>query len=130
MRCLLVPSFVARPDIQTLVSAETIDGTHHQSVSCSAVGGWPAPQISWLVNGLPPSDFPFTVSASNTTHSNGTFIQSSVLRFPTHLQDEDSVTCDVRHPTLANPKLTTVRVETYGTHTLKRKMHSCISVKL
>lgn len=107
-------SFTARPDIQILVNAETIDGSHYQSVSCSAVGGRPTPQISWLVNSLPPTDYPFTVDVSETVHSNGTSTLSSILRFPTHLQDEDSVTCVVQHPTLPTPKLTTVRVETYS----------------
>ncbi|XP_073346799.1 uncharacterized protein [Pagrus major] len=104
---------VARPDIHVLVNAETINGSHYQSVSCSAVGGRPLPQISWLVNDLPPSDYPFTVNVTETAHSNGTSTLSSSLRFPTRLQDQDSVTCVVQHPTLPNPKLTTVRVETY-----------------
>nr|XP_020472508.1 uncharacterized protein LOC109969747 [Monopterus albus] len=104
---------VARPDLQLRVNAETINGTHYQSVSCSAIGGRPTPQIRWLVNGLPPSGGPFTVNVSNTVHSNGTSTLNSILHFPTHLQDEDSVTCEVRHKTLPNPKLTTVRVETY-----------------
>lgn len=104
---------VARPDIQIVVNAETINGSHYQSVSCSAVGGRPLPEINWLVNGLPPSKNPFTVHVSDTAHSNGTSTLSSILRFPTHLQDEDSVTCVVKHPTLPNPEVTTVRVETY-----------------
>ncbi|XP_044058633.1 uncharacterized protein si:ch211-149e23.4 isoform X2 [Siniperca chuatsi] len=104
---------VARPDIQVMVNAETINGLHYQSVSCSAVGGRPMPQIRWLVDGLPPSDYPFTVDVSDTVYSNGTSTLSSILRFPTHLQDEDSVTCVVQHPTLPTHKLTTVRVETY-----------------
>ncbi|XP_070685452.1 uncharacterized protein [Pempheris klunzingeri] len=104
---------LAQPDIQILVNAETINGSHYQSVSCSAIAGRPVAQISWLVNGLPPPDYPFTVNTSETAHSNGTSTLSSILRFPTHLQDEDSVTCVVQHPTLPNPKLTTARVETY-----------------
>ncbi|XP_051253641.1 uncharacterized protein si:ch211-149e23.4 [Dicentrarchus labrax] len=104
---------VARPDIQIQVNAETINGSHYQSVQCSAVAGRPPPQISWLVNGLPPSDYPFTVNVTDTVHSNGTSTLSSILHFPTHLLDEDSVTCVIKHPTLPNPKLTTVRVETY-----------------
>ncbi|XP_069017603.1 uncharacterized protein [Embiotoca jacksoni] len=104
---------VARPDVQILVNAETINGTHYQSVSCSAAGGRPTPQIRWLVNDLPPPDYPFTVNVSDTPHSNGTSTLISILHFPTHLQDEDSVTCVVRHPTLPNLKRTTVRVETY-----------------
>lgn len=110
--------FAARPDIQIAVNAETINGSHYQSVLCSAVSGRPLAQISWLVKGLPVSDYPFTVNASDTAHSNGTSTLSSILRFPTHLLEEDSVTCMVQHPTLQNPKLTTVLVETYCKLTL------------
>lgn len=125
MTCLLINSFTARPDVQILVNAETINGTHYQSVSCSAIGGRPTPHISWLINGLPASDYPFTVNMSTAVHSNGTSTLSSILHFPTHLQDENSVTCEVQHPTLPSPKLTTVRVETYSKLTLKAM---CVSV--
>ncbi|KAG8001870.1 Nectin-2 [Nibea albiflora] len=104
---------VAQPDIEVQVNAEIINGSHYQSVSCSALGGRPLPQISWLVDGLPPSNDSYTVNVSDTAHPNGTSTLSSILRFPTHVQDDDSVTCVVQHPTLPNPKLTTVRVETY-----------------
>ncbi|XP_033952734.1 uncharacterized protein [Pseudochaenichthys georgianus] len=104
---------VARPDIQVEVNSETINGSHYQAVSCSALGGRPVPQISWLVDSRPPSNYPFTVNVSETLHSNGTSTLSSILRFPTHLQDENSVTCVVQHPTLPKPTLTTVRVETF-----------------
>lgn len=106
--------FTARPDIQIQVNTETINGLHYQSVLCSAVGGKPQPQISWLVRGLPASDHPFTVDARDTVHSNGTSTLSSVLRFPTHLQDQDSVTCVVQHPTFLSPKHTTVSMGTYS----------------
>ncbi|CAN9511221.1 unnamed protein product [Ophioblennius macclurei] len=104
---------VARPEVQTLVQAETINNTHYQAVHCSAVGGRPTAQISWLVGGLPPSDGLFTVNTSEVLHSNGTSTQDSILRFPTHLQDEDSVACVVQHLTLPEPEVTTIRVETY-----------------
>lgn len=104
----------ARPDVHVLVSEETVGGIHYQSVSCSAVGGWPAPQIGWLVNNLPPSGDPFTVATTTADHPNGTATVSSTLRFPTHLQDEESITCAVHHPTLPDPKLTTVGVKTYS----------------
>ncbi|TMS07653.1 Poliovirus receptor-like protein, partial [Larimichthys crocea] len=103
----------AQPDIEVQVNAEIINGSHYQSVSCSAVGGRPLPQISWLVDGQPPSDDSYTVNVSDTAHSNGTSTLSSILRFPTHVQDKDSVTCEVQHPTLPNRTLTAVRVETY-----------------
>lgn len=119
--------FAAQPDIQIVVNAETINGSHYQSVLCSAVSGRPVAQISWLVKGLPVSDYPFTVNVSDTFHSNGTSTLSSNLRFPTHLQDEDSVTCMVQHPTLQNPKLTTVLVETYCKLAL---ITECVSVVL
>lgn len=115
---------IARPDIEILVNEETVNGTHYQSVSCSAVGGRPPPQISWLVKGLPPSGQVFTTNLSATFISNGTSTLSSVLRFPTHLQDDESVTCVVQHPALPKPELTTARVETYTRPnvTIKKEM--------
>lgn len=107
----------ARPDVQILVNAETINDTDYQSVSCSAVGGRPTPQISWLVNSLSPSEFLFTVDTNETHHSDGTSTLSSIVHLPTHLLEDDSVTCVVQHPTLPQPQLTTVQVETYGTLT-------------
>ncbi|KAM9853277.1 uncharacterized protein ACBR49_004115 [Aulostomus maculatus] len=105
---------VARPHIQVLVAGEPINGTHHQSVSCSAVGGRPTPQISWLMNGDSPSDDTFIDDINETYHLNGTSTLSSTLHLPpTHLLDKDSVTCVVQHPTFQNPKHTTVKVETY-----------------
>lgn len=106
--------FTARPEILIQVSAETVEGVHYQSVQCYAVAGRPQAQISWLVKGVPASEYPFTVDVSDAVHSNGTSTVSSILRFPTHLQDEDSVTCVVQHPTLPRPKLTSVMVETYS----------------
>uniref|UniRef100_UPI003AABE887 poliovirus receptor-like n=1 Tax=Centroberyx gerrardi TaxID=166262 RepID=UPI003AABE887 len=114
--CSTYLTVLARPDTHILVNEETVNGTHYQSVSCSAVNGRPLPQISWLVNSLPPSVYPFTVEMNDTAHPDGTATMSSTLRFPTHLQDEDRVTCVVQHPTLPSPKLTTVRVDTYETY--------------
>ncbi|CAJ1065032.1 uncharacterized protein si:ch211-149e23.4 isoform X1 [Xyrichtys novacula] len=105
---------VAQPEIQTQVNAEITNSTHYQSVSCSAVGGRPLPKISWLVDGRPPTDHLFTTDINETVHTNGTTTLSSVLHFPTHLQDEDSIMCVVQHPTLPSPTFTTVRVETYA----------------
>ncbi|KAF6724886.1 Poliovirus receptor [Oryzias melastigma] len=105
---------LGRPDVQILVSEELINNTSYQSVTCFADGGRPPPQISWLVGSLPPSGYPFTVNVSQSLSSNGLHNLSSVLRFPTHLQNEDNVTCVIQHPALPHPKLATVRVETYA----------------
>ncbi|XP_030600777.1 uncharacterized protein LOC115790907 [Archocentrus centrarchus] len=104
---------IVQPEIETTVSAEIVNGTHYQSVSCSAINGRPEPRVSWSVDGLPPSAFPFIVVVNNTLPSNDTITVSSILRFPTHLQDKDSMTCVVDHLTFPQATLTTVRVETY-----------------
>ncbi|CAL8362271.1 unnamed protein product [Merluccius merluccius] len=94
-----------RPEIQISVTEEMDNGTHYQSVRCSAVGGKPASTIRWLVGDEPPVGDHFTVEES------GDFI--SVLHFPTHLQDEDRVACAVDHPSLAVPIVTAVNVKTF-----------------
>ncbi|XP_014909178.1 uncharacterized protein LOC106960552 [Poecilia latipinna] len=113
---IIYVTVLAKPEVQIAVSSETINDTHYQSVSCSAVGGRPTPRISWLVGGRPPSDFPFpfTVNENEAAHLNGTSTLRSILRYPTHLQDEQSVTCVVKHETLPNPERSTARVETYA----------------
>lgn len=113
-----------RPDVQILVREDVINNTSYQSVTCFADGGRPQPQISWVVGSLPPSGYPFTVSVRESLPSNGLFNLSSVLRFPTHLQDEDNVTCVIQHPTLPHPKLATVRVKTYSECTFRA---ACVS---
>lgn len=105
------------------MNTETLDGVHYQSVVCSAVAGRPQAQISWLVKDVPVSGDPFTVDVSDVHHSNGTSTVSSVLRFPTYLQDEDAVTCLVQHPTLQEDKVTTVTVETYSKIALCANVH-------
>ncbi|XP_029963467.1 uncharacterized protein LOC115399947 isoform X2 [Salarias fasciatus] len=105
---------VARPEVQTLVQAETVNNTHYQTARCSAVGGRPTARISWLVGGLPPSDHLFAVNTSEAPQSDGTSTLSSALTFPTHLQDQDSLLCLVHHPALAQPQLAAVRVETFA----------------
>ena len=90
------------------------NGTHYQSVRCSADGGKPRAQIDWMINNKPPVGDYFSIERSDSPGPNGVSSVASVLRFPTHLQDEGSVTCVVRHPALASPVCTTVSVETFG----------------
>ncbi|XP_052323567.1 uncharacterized protein si:ch211-149e23.4 isoform X5 [Oncorhynchus keta] len=104
---------LARPDIYTVVTEDTDNATHYQSVTCSATNGKPVALIRWEINGSPPTD-DSSVEMRNTSYTNGTATMTSLLRFPTHLQDQDRVTCVVHHPTLPDPTThVTVRVETF-----------------
>ncbi|XP_029528397.2 uncharacterized protein LOC115136772 isoform X3 [Oncorhynchus nerka] len=104
---------LARPDIYTVVTEDTDNATHYQSVTCSATNGKPVALIRWEINGSPPTD-DSSVEMRNTSYTNGTATMTSLLRFPTHLQDQDRVTCVVQHPTLPDPTTrVTVRVETF-----------------
>ncbi|CDQ67447.1 unnamed protein product [Oncorhynchus mykiss] len=104
---------LARPDIHTEVTEDTDNATHYQSVTCSATNGKPVALIRWEINGSPPTDNS-SVEMRNTSYTNGTATVTSILRFPTHLQDQDRVTCVVQHPTLPDPTThVTVGVETF-----------------
>ncbi|KAK6296723.1 hypothetical protein J4Q44_G00328650 [Coregonus suidteri] len=104
---------LARPDIHTVVTENTDNATHYQSVTCSATNGKPMALIRWEINGSPPTNNS-SVGMRNTSYTNGTATMTSILRFPTHLQDQDRVTCVVQHPTLPDPTThVTVRVETF-----------------
>ncbi|XP_055751707.1 uncharacterized protein LOC129832016 isoform X4 [Salvelinus fontinalis] len=104
---------LARPDIHTVVTEDTDNATHYQSVTCSATNGKPVALIRWEINGSPPTDNS-SVEMRNTSYTNGTATMTSILRFPTHLQDQDRVTCVVQHPTLPDPAThVTVGVETF-----------------
>ncbi|XP_053729726.1 uncharacterized protein si:ch211-149e23.4 isoform X2 [Synchiropus splendidus] len=96
---------VARPTV--FMGAKTINGTHNQSVWCSAVGGRPPPQISWLINNSQ------SVDTNQTEHANGTVTLTSTVHLLTHLLEDDRVTCLVKHPTLPGSEQVTVKVETY-----------------
>ncbi|XP_029628979.1 uncharacterized protein LOC115206319 isoform X2 [Salmo trutta] len=104
---------LARPDIHTVVTEDTDNATHYQSVTCSATNGKPMALIRWEINSSPPTDNS-SVEMRNTSYTNGTATMTSILRFPTHLQDQDRVTCVVQHPTLPDPTThVTVGVETF-----------------
>nr|XP_046171961.1 uncharacterized protein si:ch211-149e23.4 isoform X2 [Oncorhynchus gorbuscha] len=104
---------LARPDIHTEVTEDTDNATHYQSVTCSATNGKPVALIRWEINGSSPTDNS-SVGMRNTSYTNGTATVTSILRFPTHLQDQDRVTCVVQHPTLPDPTThVTVGVETF-----------------
>ncbi|KAL2096010.1 hypothetical protein ACEWY4_008158 [Coilia grayii] len=104
---------LVRPDVTIQVKEETENNTHYQSVSCFAANAKPAPQISWEINGGPPSGAIFSVQTESTRHGNGTVDLTSTLRFPTHLNDDSTVVCVVQHPALLKPRRTTALMQTF-----------------
>ncbi|KAJ7995607.1 hypothetical protein DPEC_G00246340 [Dallia pectoralis] len=111
---ILFLTVLARPVIHTVVTHDIDNSTHYQSVTCSAGNSKPAAVIGWEINGNPLLDESFTVAFSNSSNINGTGTVTSTLRFPTHLQDQDLVTCVVQHPSLPdNITQVSVMVETF-----------------
>ncbi|CAL8352766.1 unnamed protein product [Lota lota] len=103
-----------RPQTTELLVTEEMDnGTHYQSVQCSANDSKPQAQIDWLINNRPPVEDYFSIERSGSFQRNGMSSAGSILRFPTHLQNESSVTCVVHHPTLPSPISTTASVATF-----------------
>ncbi|KAJ8392111.1 hypothetical protein AAFF_G00079170 [Aldrovandia affinis] len=104
---------LARPEVHVYTEEREENGTHFQTVTCSALSGKPAATIVWLINGSRADDGGFSVVEATQRNPNGTTTRTSVLRFPTHLQDAGEVTCSVAHPALPEPLQETVRVRTF-----------------
>ncbi|XP_061073921.1 uncharacterized protein si:ch211-149e23.4 [Conger conger] len=104
---------LVRPDVQTNVEETVENGTQYQTASCSAIASKPAAEISWSIDSDRNADGSFSVSETTVLHLNGTSTLTSVLRFPTHLQDRAEVTCVISHPALPKPILESVRVQTF-----------------
>ncbi|KAJ8368457.1 hypothetical protein SKAU_G00084850 [Synaphobranchus kaupii] len=115
---------LARPDVHTNVESTVENGTHYQMASCSAIAGKPAAAISWSIDSDHTKDGGFSVSETTSPHHNGTATQTSVLRFPTHLQEAAEVTCVVSHPALPEPIQEAVRVHTYVAPTVTLETRS------
>ncbi|KAG9348500.1 hypothetical protein JZ751_002236 [Albula glossodonta] len=101
------------PDVHMYVEEKMENGTHYQMVTCSAVAGKPAAAISWSIDGHHSSDSIFSVYKTTIENPNGTVTQTSVLQFPTHLQEAGEVTCTISHPALSEPQQVTKSVQTF-----------------
>ncbi|XP_018614344.2 uncharacterized protein LOC108938328 isoform X4 [Scleropages formosus] len=100
---------MAPPSVHTQVQEAVENGLHYQTVICSATGGRPKAELFWLVHGQQASGQAFSINTTSLEGPNGTFTQTSVLQFATHVMNEGYVTCAVNHRALATP--THVRVE-------------------
>ncbi|KAL4648536.1 hypothetical protein GN956_G6745 [Arapaima gigas] len=100
---------MALPSVHTRVQEGKVNGLHYQIVTCSTTAGRPEAELIWLVNGIRANGAAFSVTNTSLQSHNGTFNQTSVLRFATHVLDEGYVTCAVSHRALTTP--TQVRVE-------------------
>lgn len=104
----------ARPEVNTHVKEEILNGTHYQSIFCSASHAKPSASLHWDIHGAPPSEDIFSIINTNSTLPNGTGSIISMLRFPIHLNNESSVACVIQHPALTEPITTVIQLQTFG----------------
>ncbi|XP_072547022.1 uncharacterized protein [Salminus brasiliensis] len=113
---------IARPKVTTHVEEDIVNGTHYQTVSCSAINAKPVAHISWEIRGVPPNPDIFSIHSSTLMHPNGTGSVFSELRFPILLNNESRVSCVVQHPALTQPGVTDIMVQTFVSPTVTMEM--------
>ncbi|XP_028856792.1 uncharacterized protein LOC114802243 isoform X2 [Denticeps clupeoides] len=106
---------LVQPNVSAVVKEEVVNGTHYQSVTCSADGARPEPRISWEVGGAAPSGRVFTTKTESSSGPSGSSSLTSVLRFPTHMIGQDRVECVVQHPALSKPRRISAQVQMFAT---------------
>ncbi|XP_017346948.1 uncharacterized protein si:ch211-149e23.4 isoform X1 [Ictalurus punctatus] len=106
-------TIIARPEVNTHVKEEILNGTHYQSIFCSASHAKPSASLHWDIHGAPPSEDIFSIINTNSTLPNGTGSIISMLRFPIHLNNESSVACVIQHPALTEPITTVIQLQTF-----------------
>ncbi|KAG7471258.1 hypothetical protein MATL_G00122560 [Megalops atlanticus] len=111
VECVFLTVLV-RPVVQVDLEQSMENGTHYQTVTCSALSK-PAAVIGWLINHSHPSSDVYSIVTTTIQNLNGTATQTSMLRFPTHLQEAGKVTCAVSHLTLPESLQTAVKVQTF-----------------
>lgn len=107
-------SSLARPHVNTHAEEEFQNGTHYQSIFCSASYAKPSASIHWDIHGAPPNMAIFFIHNTSSTLPNGTISIVSMLRFPIHLNNESSVACVIQHPALTEPSRTVIKLQTFG----------------
>ncbi|XP_036393633.1 uncharacterized protein si:ch211-149e23.4 [Megalops cyprinoides] len=116
LECVFLTVLV-RPVVQVDLEQSMKNGTHYQTVTCSALSK-PAAVIGWLINGRHPSADVYSIATTTIQHPNGTATQTSMLWFPTHLQEAGEVTCAVSHLTLPESLRTAVKAQTFVSPTV------------
>ncbi|KAF4085872.1 hypothetical protein AMELA_G00099870 [Ameiurus melas] len=106
-------SVIARPEVNTHAKEEILNGTHYQSIFCSASYAKPNAILHWDIHGAPPSEEIFSIINTNSTLPNDTSSIISMLRFPIHLNNESSVACVIQHPALTEPITTVIKLQTF-----------------
>ncbi|XP_076832979.1 uncharacterized protein LOC143477964 isoform X2 [Brachyhypopomus gauderio] len=104
---------IAQPDVSIHVNEEVVDGTQYQNVICTAAHGKPLALISWEMRGSAPTTDIFSITTTNSTHSDGTGSITSLLRFPVALNSESSVSCVIQHPAWSEPNAVHVELHTF-----------------
>lgn len=100
--------------MSTHAEEEVLNGTHYQSVFCSASYAKPIASLHWDIRGSPPSEAIFSINNTVSEFPNGTFSTLSMLRFPIHMNNESHVVCVIQHPALAEPSTTVIQLPTFG----------------
>ncbi|XP_060799702.1 uncharacterized protein si:ch211-149e23.4 isoform X2 [Neoarius graeffei] len=106
-------SVIAQPHVKIHAEEEVLNGTHYQSIFCSASYAKPSASLHWDIRGGPPSEGIFSIHNKHSTLPNGTASIVSMLRFPIHLNNESSVACVIQHPALTEPSTTFIELQTF-----------------
>ncbi|XP_066518552.1 uncharacterized protein si:ch211-149e23.4 [Hoplias malabaricus] len=113
MKYKFLLSVIAKPGIKIHEEEDILNGTHYQTVSCSALNAKPMAHISWEIRGVPLNVHIFSIYTINATHPNGTSDVLSVLRFPILFNNESKVTCVVQHQALTEPSENDINLKTF-----------------
>ncbi|GAA6074636.1 uncharacterized protein si:ch211-149e23.4 [Tachysurus ichikawai] len=109
----MVLRIMARPHVETHAEEEVLNGTHYQTVFCSASYAKPTASLYWDIRGAPPDKDIFSIHNTSSQLPNGTFSIVSMLRFPIHLNNESSVACVIQHPALTEPSTTVIQLQKF-----------------
>ncbi|XP_036414897.1 uncharacterized protein si:ch211-149e23.4 [Colossoma macropomum] len=113
---------IARPEIKTHVEEDVLNGTHYQTVTCSALKAKPMAHIRWEIRGVPLSEDIFSINTTNSKYPSGTSNIISILKFPIILNNESRVSCVVHHEALTEPNMTDINLQTFVSPNVSMEM--------